>query len=693
MAKTEQIPGMPRITTWQRIKKSFASFVNLELAEGFGELIKAGGEFVGGIAAAISGQLIYEVIKNSRLKTWQKVLYASGYGITLGLSVAAAVVCIVGASLLVPPFIFIASVASTARRVIQFLSERSERINLKKELITTNELTAQINKSFKNDIHREKVLAYAFKKEELYSTLYHLRASIIKDNTIPLSLKKELIEKNINIAIENLSKGILTPVAIDSMVTFQHKNEIQLQLERINDKLQSYNAAKTFVENHPISEKLKKQIDRYQQAREKIVAQNLPEYIKDNIIKSLEDKKIDGAKLKQLYATVGNHYLNETQDKQLAIIDGNLYQQIDMLIKNKEQANMMMAYYQMPRTLYDQLHSVSDMLGTQHVTDFMLRGKLEKFIRDFKDMPDVIPTKQWEELQKELDSIPVLKQHIDEITNLLAEYKTVNQAFTQFKEETPYLQSLEVQKMYQRVAEKQLTSLEQYVNLGLQFASPTLEFQKEKPGSTPKWHLFKKKKLSDEKQALQDDFNNRYHSTFDIIKKKERLNFLKKMVPRRIGQIATSVGISVLSFVTSLLIPAVASPAAPAAATATIVLGAITTALTVACAIDSADVIRRENNSKRKVLEVEKAVKVGVVPTLEDTSDFSVKESKVKQKVQEPKMSETKETSAQTRWNPDQLYEIVKNGHKHEQPPLSLGTPDEKESEGEGKKGPRHSEF
>jgi len=123
------------------------------------------------------------------------------------------------------------------------------------------------------------------------------------------------------------------------------------------------------------------------------------------------------------------------------------------------------------------------------------------------------------------------------------------------------------------------------------------------------------------------------------------------------------------------------------------VLGAITTALTVACAIDSADVIRRENNSKRKVLEVEKAVKVGVVPTLEDTSDFSVKESKVKQKVQEPKMSETKETSAQTRWNPDQLYEIVKNGHKHEQPPLSLGTPDEKESEGEGKKGPRHSEF
>jgi hypothetical protein len=95
--------------------------------------------------------------------------------------------------------------------------------------------------------------------------------------------------------------------------------------------------------------------------------------------------------------------------------------------------------------------------------------------------------------------------------------------------------------------------------------------------------------------------------------------------------------VALASLATTFIIPAIASPAAPVAAAATVVIGAIGTGLVIGSALNSIDLVRQELKADTKMQHAKAQIKEAVVPHLSDKS------YRKRQKVELEKLKESKE--------------------------------------------------
>jgi hypothetical protein len=626
---------------WDAIKQSFSSFVHLKVGDGISELTKLGGDLFGFVVGGISAYLVYDILKNKNMQWYQKILPISLIGIGFALAVPAMIAVIIGASALVPPFMFIASVGAVYRSVSIYLEERTERNNLRKDMITKNELDEKILKLNLKGAEKKIIDDYIDKSKTLYNKIYQLRNNIISNRSISLENKKILVQE-INQYIEQCSKdknkGEIEVLNLSmDYIPVDLKQKINEEMEAINHVRINYNSS-CKVARKIVPKSLLKKINAFKLTQEKIYSQDLPEPVKDSIFTTLQGDKIDRENLNLLYGQIGNQYLNITADEQIHAQDKafNAYMLSEGV--SDSQLDIIKKYYQLPRDVFTNVNKIIKTLKEDEEKNKELIKNMEDFLSNALNVSGFDYLNNWNKIKPDPNRIhPLIYQEIANIS------KTINVHNICAKELVGLSVKIdkdENSKLKTYIKEYGHSTSVQFSNLGLQFPSPKIDFSLQKNNLL--WRAKKavkdkieseyrdlseeainkqvetmaKGKSPDEVKHLKEDFKNRFENTFNVIEKKQRLRHLEHSVPRRLGNVFLAFGLCGISLASTIIIPAVASPAAPAAAIATTVLGAITATLTCISLANSADIIRREFASKAKVVNVRNAVIKAMVPDI-----------------------------------------------------------------------------
>lgn len=633
------------------IKAAFSSFSHLQLKDGFGKLAELGGDVIALGVTAFSGYLIADVLQNENLKTSQKILPTIGYSLGILVCLPLAIVIIAGAAALIPPFVFAGSCVAVVRNVATYLEERAERNNLKKELISKSEMLEKISKEKLTSENKDLILQYLEGQEAIYSALYAQRQAIITNGSIGVAEKREKV-----LAINNMIEELYLANQEEGALKNKQLNAVAEKIKKegystIANQVVDYSSICQNVDQLALSSKLKKAMILYKLTHEKIYAQDLPSNIKQKYIQMVEGDKIHSDDLKLLYSHLGNHYINNTPIKQIAIQDENFYKKM----KNNSdidssQLSMITEYIQQPRILYESLMQFREMLPTLLKDDPEYEAKqevFEHFRKIFISYPnDWQP--EWEkckialqdiplisELDKELAKVTAANEAFDAITldaNLRATIKdqcmqTLTQSCNSYKTEFPAPNinfNLKANDLLHKAGikpafKKAFKTIDKGVNK-LSEAAKEKVLRRITRDEVTDEELAQKEhqaEVSTLKRGIRDDFNQRYAGIFNVVEKKERLNFLIKSVPRRILNIVLSIGVALTSLATTFIIPAVASPAAPVAVAATTALGVLSAALTGLSLVNSSQLIYKNIKSKFKLSSTHQTVASGVIPTPE----------------------------------------------------------------------------
>ncbi|MCS5711631.1 hypothetical protein [Candidatus Berkiella aquae] len=678
-------------TFWEKIKEAFNNIADLRVKDGLLAIAKVCGE---GIAAAVSfagGVELYNILKNPNLKTRQKIFPSIGYGLSIAIGVPAVVALIAGAATLLPPFLFAASVVCVVRNVGTYLEERAERNNLRKELISYKALASKIDKVNLTEDKKTAVLNSIKGQNDLYLELYALRQNIITTSQLPFEDRERLVE-TVNQAIEKFSRGELDNLEFDTQYIPQGmKKSLMEGSEKINAQLNQYKKDCDAVKEMNLPKSLLKAIETHKSSQENIYSQDLPLEIKNEMIAMLERKKVPKRELNDLYLRIGQHYLNNNSIDQLKIQDDSRKIRLMTYIKDEEKLNDAISFYQQPRAVYSALHALQTNIahqdfGMEQADKEKLLAKLKEFILAFKNDPSDSKVS----LNQFQDNFAYAGSPIHHVAQkVITELSKLDVVVNQYQnsplfEERERLQKLahptgkeqkelaEINLLIKSIDEHQLNSLQQFSSqFGQQFRAPQIQVNHnkydliakaankvdQKTGLSAKLKKIGKSakarslqrlfgaandteihdKAKEDENKLQKDFKERYSNTFNVMGKKERLNYLEKSVPRRLLNVGLASIVALASLATTILIPAIASPAAPAAATATVVLGAISTGLVAASALNSVDLVRKELKGNMKMAQAKKNINEGVVPGLDDDSHKRQVEYELKKQKEDAK--------------------------------------------------------
>lgn len=658
---------------WDKIKKSFGNFADMRFKDGFRAITQIGAE---GLSAAVSyagGFELYNVLSNRNLKLRQKIFPVIGYGLSVFVGIPAVIVLIAGASTLLPPFLFAASVVAVIRNIGTYLEERSERNNLRKELINSKQLEQKIEKANLENNEKTLLLNHILDQRHVYLDLYDLRSKVIAAADITVAQKQQSVDE-LNAVIEQFSKGELRTIDLDKLpISASLKSDFSSRAERINLQLEKYAQDAVAIKQIQMPKSLHESIQSYQFTQENIYSQDLPLKVKEEIVLMLEGKKLKRSALNDLYLRVGQHYLNNTALDQLAIQDDNRKIKLMKYVKDEAHLSDAIGFYQKPRDVYASLLSLKNTI-VQHPFDedsqaqkTALLVDLEKFMVGFKNDP--LMSEHWlTQFQDKFGEVgPPIQEAVRSAGQELQAYDQLVKRYQQsslFEKQARLEQSahrtpseqkelFKINRLVKSLEEHQLNSLQQFSSqYGQQFASPNVHYNHHKYNLIKtatnkidgKWNISERLKrvgkaaksralktifreqdqdkiatqdeLSEGKSHIQSTFKERYRNMFVLMEKKQRLAYLEKSVPRRLVNVGLASVVALASLATTFLIPAIASPAAPAAATATVVVGAIATGLVVASAVNSADLIRRELKGKMKVEQARTNIKDAIVPSL-----------------------------------------------------------------------------
>jgi hypothetical protein len=631
------------------IKDAFSSFSELKVGEGFGELAKLGGDVFALAVSGLAGFLIVDVLENKNLKTKQKIIPLIGYGLGILVTVPLAIAIIAGASVLVPPLVFAGSCVAVVRNTALYIEDRAERNNLRKEMISTSDLQKKIAKAKLPEETNVLLNEYAKGQDPLYTMLYAARQKIITDGSLQPGIKKSKVLE-LNTIIEDL---YLANQAESEQRT-QQLNAIAQRIEAfglkpVGSKVTEYAELCQKFDAVEIPSSLRKAIGIYQFTHEKIYSQDLPAEIKQKFIQLSEGKKIVKDDLKLLYSHLGNQFINQTPSQQLNMQDDNFDKKTKETITDSASYEQAKAYYQQPRKVYDQIMLFRDQLPTllqgQPNREIILE-EFAKFREHFIMHPD-LSEKEWQAVKALL---PPSVQLID-----------MDRALQELKSQGASFKALSIDPdTRQKISSHRENSLAHYANTyQADYPAPKFDFdlhandllhrsgisstfnkaykfvskgvssvsdkaldsvlrkisQEEHvpEGSHDKEH---KQEMTDAKEEMRHDFKQRYAGVFNVVEKKERLNYLEKSVPRRLLNVGLSLGVAAASLATTILIPAIASPAAPAAAIAAPIIGALGTALSVASLSNSAGLIYKSIKGRRKLSTTKSTVSSGIVPDI-----------------------------------------------------------------------------
>ncbi len=695
------------------IKEAFSKFSHLQLGEGCSLLSKLGGDIINFGISAFSAYLILDIFQNKNLKTYQKILPTLGYGLGIAVSLTLAILVIAGASTLIPPFVFAASCVSVVRDIATYMAERSERNNLKKEMISTDKLLKKISEAELPTQTEQMVQEYLQGRDKIYTEFYAARQAIITNGSLGVQEKKEKVLE-LNKIIEDFYSANQDPTEKQ----LPQLRDIAYRLNKagltsLSKQIQDYSQVCETYAQASLPSTLKKSIALYQFTHEKIYSQDLPHLTKQKYIQLIEGKKIAPDDLKLLYSDLGNRYLNQTPLMQVNIQDDNFQEKLKSMGVTPEQLDIIKEYNQQSRVTYDKVIQLRENLATLLENDPNKEQTVELFEHFRKtliDHPDRYH-KDWQAFKSQFSDTHFLSAIESELTK-------IDVTSTQFHQ----LTITDEQKSY--VKNHRDTTFVQYANTHqAEFAAPKFDFDLKandlleragiKPGirkvfskADEGFHKFSDKvkekvlrklskeentpeealeasqdvQMSETKKAMRKDFNQRYEGIFNVVKKKERLNYLIASVPRRMVNIGLGMLVALTSLATTIIIPAVATPGAPAAVAAAAVIGVLSTTLTVASMANSASLLYKNIKGKLKLQSTHTTVSEGIVPSLYyDEKQLNTARKKMAKRdavdplgPSEPKNDEKEEVSESAKSSPETRPAMLLAKVLHESKPLPL---------------------
>lgn len=324
------IPNSPesRERAWETLKSAFNDVSDTRPIQGFKKIAGVCGAVIARVGIGALNFFGLELLRNPNLSTRQKIFPAIGVTLAAITLVPSIIVSLVGISVLIPPFSIAASVTGVIRNVGMYIKERTERNNLRKVLVSEEQLKKQINKTLLEDSQKTTLIDYATKQKDLYNALYAVRKVVIESSEERLSLaEKHNLLSQINDCITSVSTGETKPLLIsftESVDKTLILNQLSVYVAEANKRILNYRDITEKVKNMDVPPSLQTSIESYRDMRGKIYSQDLPEKIKDSVVQLMETKKNSRKSIKEIFARIGNHYLNITPQAQKANLERNI---------------------------------------------------------------------------------------------------------------------------------------------------------------------------------------------------------------------------------------------------------------------------------------------------------------------------------------------------------------------------------
>lgn len=576
------------------------------------------GKIIGVDPRTIKG--IVGTIRNKELTASQKVLPVLGLSLTLVFTIPVAALLLVGATAMVPPLTFAASIAGLIRDTTEYIKHYTERSNIRNKLISQVDVSKKIDKDKKLSKEQKATLKESLSGErDVLNALYQLRQDVISNGSLSLDKKTKLVNQ-LNAKIEDFTES--KPISLDQIArnleTYQLP-ELKSKAEGFQALIDTHQRLKTTIADYPIASSLKKDLDRFNSRQRALYSQDLPASLKDSIEKMLSGKKIQKDDLKLMYARIGNHYLNTTIPSQIKAQDLTFDKKVAKSVHDEPSRQQIRDSIQRPREILASLQKLNEQSPSPEISTF-----IDKFVAN--------PF-----------SIESLTDYLNE-TNIPQKVKLRTQLQDLNTLHNTAIASVANSKLAQKLDQHILQTLsQQALAPNIEFRSPTirLELPKVEPTTPEKSYansfkgrmirrLFGEKSLdrrarnneisteqAAKAQILQDQFAERNKTVFGLIENKERLNFLEKAVPRHALNIALHTTTAVLSLGATFLLPLIFTPAAPGAAAAATLLGGLTSVLTVTSIANLVGLTVKEQSSEKKMATTKTKVTEAVVPDLQ----------------------------------------------------------------------------
>ncbi len=677
----------------KNVKKAFNQFSELQMVEGIKSLGKTGGRTIAAGFSFVKAYSIIEIINNDKLSWDKKILPVLGYTLGAVAMGTVAIVAIAGASTLLPPFIFAAHCVGVFHQFTNYLEAKTERDVLRKELITSNQFQKFILKKVSSE-NQPTVLKYAYLPQEIYKEFYALRNQI-NALTIPLEDKEKLIVslyKN----MEDFGQGKTSQITLDVSHLPQ---AIQQKTTQLSLLLEQYELSKNAINTLSLSKSTRKQIDMFKITREKIWCQDLPVPIKEQLTALVNTKKNKKRKIADLYLRIGNDYLNRNPVSQL--VEQN--EQINKLLNthgfSEQDKSVVMAYLKEPRDIYDSLVQFKTIL------EDTAKGNM---ITHYLNFPTPETAKEIVTYLNNLNDPSIEASHAFETLRTQTEkYKQTSEKYEALKAQIHPNQG----KLIQSIDNHHFQGLNQHTQTSQRFfGSPNILIPvnqynyvtKSKKGvknfAKQQYSAFTKQAKNDSnlstlvvnnerknaKSSLKKEFKDSNQYTFELIAAGEKLAYLEKATPRFLGNTFISAGVAVLSLASTFVLPAIATPAAPAGAAAGAVLTVGIVALTGASIANSADLMRIKFKQYKKVKTSKDDIAGAITPNV----DLDL-EKKLMKKLNTTLNSKNENTPIKSTFEQDQNPEMpvkLSNGNKENSLREKKVEKEEKEREKEGEK-------
>jgi hypothetical protein len=638
----------------KNIKDAFHHFSDLEMLSGISTVTETGGHVLSAGFSLLGAYSIVDVFNNKKISPAKKILPILGYSLAVIAGTATAIVAIAGASTLLPPFIFAGACVSVFKNITSYLEVRAERNLLRKELMTSPNFQQFVSKKIPKN-NQATILKYAYLPQEIFQLFYDLRDQI---NTldIPLSEKENIILRLYQ-NMEDFGEGKACEITLDDP---QLPDAMKTKKQTLSLLLSEFESAKKIFNELDLNKSTKNQINSFKITQEKISCQDIPVSIKKQVITLLGNKKNNKRQIADLYQRIGHDYLNQHPSEQINHQETEICALLTKLPLPENQVSLIIDYMKQPRDIYDSLMHFKSLLKNSP------KGDLIALYLNFPTPETVL------EINSYLESInnPTILSS-DTFLLLQSQAQKYQETATQYNRLKANLIG-DHSRMTKLIDTHHFQSLNQYTNSYQRFSGsphvviPVKEynlgthlFKKIKQGTQKQYNAFKKQAQNDtelsplltqtppysqksaasvetttsrlsqndmpqpefkkeknkNKNKIKKQFKNEKGYTFELIATRERLGYLEKAAPRYIVNIFLSLGVAVISLASTLILPAVASPAAPVSIAVGAALSVLTVAVVSMSLANSLDLLRVNLQQKYKVHKTKSDISTGVTPS------------------------------------------------------------------------------
>lgn len=352
------------------LKGAWNHVADQNLKGAINDLVSFGGNTihlgVSGLSSIIRSKWDQDTLKTSEKLLPKALLFA-----TIPVTVAAALVTVVGVSILIPPFVFAASAAGVVRSIASLIEDKKSLNNLNRKLITEDKVDYKIAKSTLSEDDKKTIATYMKSPQEIYKDLYQLRQDIIRDDGLDTEKKNHLI-KQINHKIEDCFHGNFSKLnlALDEQSA---DSKLSLALEQkissVNTKINDYINAESLYTDIDMRKSLKRDMQNFKKMHEHIYAQDIPLNAKRKMVEMVSQAKLKKSDIAGINAQLANHFINQQSTEQQAMLDQSFAKFINEKYPHF-MADDLVVHLKSPRQMYQAIQSIHHKIPTEYRADF-----------------------------------------------------------------------------------------------------------------------------------------------------------------------------------------------------------------------------------------------------------------------------------------------------------------------------------